>query len=80
MTEPVSNEQLKSFIERAERLNEEKAEKLADLKELFAEAKGMGYDTKIIKKIIAIRQQGDSARAEEMAILELYLSALGMGE
>ncbi|MDZ4363208.1 DUF2312 domain-containing protein [Brevundimonas sp.] len=68
---------LRSIIERIERLEEDKAAVMADMKEVFAEAKGEGYDVKILRKVIRIRKQDKAKRQEEDAILDLYLSALG---
>ena len=74
----VSAEELRQFIERAETLAAEKSN-IGDLeKELFAEAKGRGYDTKAIRKIIAIRRRKPDDVAEEQAVMDLYLDALGM--
>ena len=70
--------QLKSIIDRAERLEEEKAEVAEQIKEVFAEAKGNGFDTKILRKVIRIRKQDRAKRLEEEAMLDLYLSALGL--
>lgn len=69
--------QLKSIIERVERLEQEKAEIAEQVKEVFAEAKGNGFDVKIIRKVIRIRKQDRTKRMEEEAILDLYLSAVG---
>lgn len=69
--------QLKSIVERIERLEEDKAAISEDLKEVFAEAKGNGFDTKILRKVIRWRKQDKAKRQEEEAILELYLSAVG---
>ena len=77
-TESVAADQLKSLIERIERLEEEKAGIAGDIKEIYAEAKGNGFDTKVIRKIISIRKKDYNERKEEEAILELYLQALGM--
>jgi uncharacterized protein (UPF0335 family) len=77
-TESVAADQLKSFIERIERLEEEKAGIAGDIKEVYAEAKGNGFDTKVMRKIIAIRKRDYAERQEEEAIMELYLQALGM--
>jgi uncharacterized protein (UPF0335 family) len=66
-----------TVIERLERLEEDKAAIMADMKEVFAEAKGEGYDVKILRKVIRIRKQDKAKRQEEDAILDLYLSALG---
>ncbi len=77
-TESVAPDQLKSFIERIERLEEEKAGIAGDIKEVYAEAKGNGFDTKVLRKIISIRKKDYAERQEEEAILELYMQALGM--
>jgi uncharacterized protein (UPF0335 family) len=69
--------QLKTIVERIERLEEDKAAIMADQKEVFAEAKGNGFDVKIIRKIIRLRKQDRAKRLEEEAILDLYLSAIG---
>jgi uncharacterized protein (UPF0335 family) len=69
--------QLKTVIERIERLEEDKAAVMADLKEVYAEAKGNGFDVKIIRKVVRIRKQDRAKRQEEEAILDLYLSAIG---
>jgi uncharacterized protein (UPF0335 family) len=69
--------QLKAIVERIERLEEDKAAVMADLKEVFAEAKGNGYDVKILRKVIRIRKQDRAKRMEEEAILDLYLNAIG---
>ena len=77
-TESVAADQLKAFIERIERLEEEKAGIAGDIREIFAEAKGNGFDTKAMRKILALRKKDHSERQEEEAILELYMQALGM--
>lgn len=69
--------QLKTILERIERLEEDKAAVMADLKEVYAEAKGNGFDVKIIRKVVRIRKQDRAKRQEEEALLDLYLSALG---
>jgi len=69
--------QLKSIIERIERLEQEKAEVAEQIKEVFAEAKGNGFDTKTLRKVVRIRKQDRAKRQEEEALLDLYLSALG---
>lgn len=73
----VAAERLRSFLERVERLEEEKATISGDIKEVFAEAKGEGYDTKTLRKVIRLRKMDRAKRDEEEALLELYLSALG---
>jgi uncharacterized protein (UPF0335 family) len=77
-TESVAADQLKAFIERIERLEEEKAALAGDLREVYAEAKGNGFDTKVLRKIISIRKKDFAERQEEEAILDLYMQALGM--
>ena len=69
--------QLRTIVERIERLEEDKAGVMADLKEVFAEAKGNGFDTKTLRKVVRLRKQDRAKRMEEEAILDLYLSALG---
>ena len=67
---------LKSLIERLERLAEDKAAVAEDMKQVFAEAKGEGFDTKIIRKVLAMRRQDSAKRQEEEALIELYISAI----
>jgi len=74
----VAQDQIKAFIERIERLEEEKKAIGGDIKEVYAEAKGNGFDTKVLRKIIAIRKQDAQERLEQEALLELYMTALGM--
>lgn len=74
----VTADELRQFIERAEQLEAEKKDISEQEKELFAEAKGRGYDTKVIRKIIAMRKRKPDDIAEEEAILDVYKSALGM--
>lgn len=69
--------QLKSLCERLERLAEDRQAVMYDMKEVFAEAKGSGFDTKIMRKILAARKQNRSKRQEEAALFELYSTALG---
>ena len=69
--------QLKTIIERIERLEEDKAGVMADLKEVFAEAKGNGFDTKTLRKVVRLRKQDRAKRMEEEALLDLYMSAIG---
>lgn len=71
-------DELKSFIERIERLEEEKSNVGGDIKEVYAELKGRGYNPKVIRKIVAERRQDPNARREEAAIKQLYYDALGM--
>lgn len=69
--------QLRSIVERVERLEEDKAGVMGDLKEVYGEAKGNGLDVKIIRKVVRLRKQDRAKRAEEEAILDLYMSAIG---
>ena len=73
-----AKEHLKSFIERVERLEEEKAALTADIREVYAEAKGQGFDTKIMRQVVRLRKLENADRQEQEAILDLYMSALGM--
>ena len=70
--------QLKSIIERVERLEQEKAEVAEQIKEVFAEAKGNGFDVKVLRTIVRMRKQDANERAEQETILETYMQALGM--
>ncbi|RIK84520.1 MAG: DUF2312 domain-containing protein [Hyphomicrobiales bacterium] len=74
----VAAGQLRSFIERIERLEEEKQTIADDIKEVFAEAKGTGFDTKAMRTILRLRKKDAAERQEEEAILDLYMAALGM--
>ncbi|MBP2158575.1 MULTISPECIES: DUF2312 domain-containing protein [Asticcacaulis] len=67
---------LKSFIERIERLEEDKAAVSEDLKEVYSEAKGEGFDVKILRKVVRIRKQDKAKMSEEEALIELYMSAI----
>ena len=73
----VDGGHLRAFIERIERLEEEKRTLAEDIKEVYAEAKGNGFDVKIMRKVISLRRMDRDKRIEEETILELYLSALG---
>ena len=76
----VARDQLRSFVERIERLEEEKKTVADDIKEVYGEAKSMGFDTKILRKVISIRKQDQNERMEQEAVLDTYLHALGMAE
>ena len=76
--EGVAADELKQFIERIERLEEEKAGLAGDIKEVYAELKGRGFDVKAVRKIVSLRKKDQSERQEEETILELYMQALGM--
>jgi uncharacterized protein (UPF0335 family) len=73
----TAQSQLKSIIERIERLEEDKAAVQNDLKEVYAEAKGNGFDTKVLRKVVRLRKQDKAKRQEEEALIDLYLSAIG---
>lgn len=73
----ISAQRLKSFIERIERLEEEKKNLGTDLKEVYSEAKGGGFDTKIMRQVVRIRKMDKQDRQEQEAILQLYLDAIG---
>ncbi len=70
--------QLRSFVERIERLDEERRTIVADQKEVYAEAKANGFDTKVLRRVIALRKKDANERAEQETILETYMQALGM--
>lgn len=74
----VTADELRQFIERYERLEQEKKDIMEHQKEVMAEAKGRGYDTKVMRKIIALRKRDQNDIAEEEAVLEMYKEALGM--
>jgi len=74
----VAREQLRQLVERIERLEEEKQAIAADIREVYAEAKALGFDTKVMRKVIAMRKKDPQEREEEEAMLALYLQALGM--
>eukprot|EP01037_Dinobryon_pediforme_P006989 gene6989-7058_t len=74
----VAAEELKQFVERVERLEEEKKAIADDIKEVYGEMKSRGYDTKVVRKVVAIRKQDHAERQEQEAILDLYLNALGI--
>lgn len=74
----VTAEELRSFVERCERLEAEKRDIADQLKEVMAEAKARGYDTKVLRKVIALRKREPDDIAEEEAVLDMYRQALGM--
>jgi uncharacterized protein (UPF0335 family) len=75
----VSNEQLRLFMERIERLEEEKKGVADDIRDVYSEAKSQGYDTKIMRQIFKLRKMEPHDRAEMEALLDVYKSALGLG-
>lgn len=74
----IAKDQLKSIIERVERLEEDKAAIASDIKDVYSEAKGNGFDAKALRRIVALRKQDPDKRAEQDAILDTYMHALGM--
>jgi len=74
----VAGERLNSFLERVERLNEEKANIQEDIKEIYGEAKAVGFDAAIMKKLVALRKMEPEKRREQSELLDLYASATGM--
>ena len=80
MNEPggIAAAQLRAFVERIERLEEDKKTIAEDIKEVYAEAKGNGFDTKILRQVVRLRKQDLAERQEQEALLDLYMHALGM--
>ncbi len=74
----IAQDQLRAFIQRIERLEEEKAALAADIREIYAEAKGNGFDPKIMRQVVRLRKLDTAERQEQEAILDLYIHALGM--
>ena len=74
----TARDQLRAFVERIERLEEEKAALAADIREVYAEAKAMGYDVKTLRTVVRLRKQDVAERQEQEAILATYMVALGM--
>ncbi len=77
MDDALNNNQLKSIVERVERLEEEKKTIADDIKEVYAEAKGNGYDVKILRQVVRLRKIDIDERRESEAILDLYMQAVG---
>lgn len=75
----VAADKLKAFVERIERLETEKADLATDIREIYSEAKGNGFDTKIMRKIVALRKMEEPDRKEQDELLNLYRDALGIG-
>jgi uncharacterized protein (UPF0335 family) len=73
-----AKDQLKSIVERVERLEEEKTALSGDIRDVYAEAKGNGFDTKIVRQVVRLRKLDTTEREERDALLDLYMSALGM--
>lgn len=76
----IAADRLRSFIERIERLEEEKAALAADIREVYAEAKGTGFDTKIMRQIVRLRKMDAASRQEQDELLDLYKRAIGLEE
>lgn len=74
----IAGDQLRAYIERIERLEEEKAALAADVREVFAEAKGNGFEVKIMRQVLRLRKMDGDDRAEEEALLDIYKRAIGM--
>ena len=74
----VAADELRQFVERIERLEEEKQGIASDIKDVYAELKGRGFDTKAVRQIVRLRKQDHSERQEREAVLELYMQAMGM--
>jgi uncharacterized protein (UPF0335 family) len=75
----VQAERLKSFIERIERLEEERAATSGDIREVYAEAKSAGYDAKVMRQIVRLRKMDSADRQEQQALLDVYMQAVGLG-
>ena len=74
----IAGDRLRSFVERIERLEEEKAALAADIREVYSEAKGTGFDVKILRQVVRLRKMEESERQEQEEILDLYKRALNM--
>lgn len=74
----IARDRLRSFVERIERLEEEKKAITDDIKDVYAEAKGNGYNTKVLRRVVALRRMDKAEREEFEAVLDLYMEALGM--
>jgi uncharacterized protein (UPF0335 family) len=75
---PVAKDMLKSLVERIERLEEERGERSKDIRDMYLEAMGKGFDTKILRKVLALRKRDHHEREEEQAMIEVYCQALDM--
>jgi uncharacterized protein (UPF0335 family) len=76
----IAGDRLRSFIERIERLEEERRALGEDIREVYSEAKGAGFDVKVMRQIVRLRKLDESERDEQEALLETYLAALGMAD
>ena len=77
-TQGIARDQLRAFVERIERLEEERAATGADIREIYAEAKGNGFDIKILRSVVRLRKQETHEREEQQQLIDLYMHALGM--
>jgi uncharacterized protein (UPF0335 family) len=75
----IAGEQLRTFIERIERLEEEKKDVQDQIKEVFSEARGVGFDVRIMRQLLRLRKLRDADRSEQEELLEIYKAAIGMG-
>jgi uncharacterized protein (UPF0335 family) len=75
---PVAADVLRKYIERIERLEEEKKALAGDIREIYAEAKGNGYEPRVMRKVVSLRRMKDADRQEEEALLEVYRAAVGV--
>jgi uncharacterized protein (UPF0335 family) len=76
MRKSMNNNQIAAVVQRIEKLEDEKSQIAIDISEIYKEAKGNGFDTKILKKVVALRKKSQSQRDEEQAILDLYMAAV----
>lgn len=76
----ITAEQLRAYIERIERLEDDKAGIAADIKDVYAEAKGNGFDVKVMRQVLKLRKMEANDRAEQESLLDLYMRALGMSQ
>lgn len=76
----IAGDRLRSFIERIERLEEEKAGLAADIRDVFAEAKSAGFDTKVMRQVLKLRRMEKADRQEQEELIELYMAAIGMAD
>lgn len=75
----VAGERLRSFVERIERLEDEKREVAGQIKEVYQEAKGEGFDVKVLRQLIRLRRMKPHERGEQEELLKIYMTAIGMG-
>lgn len=78
-TSAIAADRLRSFVERIERLEEERSALSADIREIYSEAKGVGFDTKILRQVVRLRKMDSADRQEQEELLTIYKEALGIG-